>query len=122
MNENTGQKAPPITINLMNPKIKVTPGNRRAKPGEEIPVNIVPPQERGTVSTLAKADNPDNPGPDNWLTERNLESDSMMTITVPDHAYFDEHCPGSPGTECQFAYGVEAPEKAPGDPMITVRR
>ena len=117
------QYASAITVNLMRPNIGVSPRNRCAVPGEAIPINIRPPQqEPGTVSTLAKTDNPDNPGPGNWLNASNTQFKNLILIEVPDLAYFNSHCPGPPGTECQYAYGVQAPGKVPLDPMITVRK
>jgi hypothetical protein len=120
MNE-TAQKGP-IKINLRNQNIEVTPGNCSAQPGEKISVNIEPPQQQDSVRAVAKASNPDNPRPDNWLNRSNSESESMMTITVPDHAHFDPHWSGARKDTCECAYSVEAPGKAPLDPMITVRK
>ena len=114
------QESSAITINLMKPDIEVTPANRCAVPGEAIPINIRPPrQEPGTVRTSAKGG---ERGTENWLNGTNKQFANLIILEVPDQPYFDTHCPGPSATVCQYAYGVEAPDKAPLDPMITVRK
>ena len=103
------QSASVITINLESPKIKVVPPNYCASPGDAIPVNIQPTQQKGTVRTIAKPGNP------NWLSRSNSSYGNLIIIEVPVDA-----C--SPGTECEYYYSVKAPDKVPLDPMITVRR
>lgn len=121
------QESSAITINLMNPDIEVNPANRCAVPGEAIPMNIRPPrQEPGTVRTSAKSGvrgaASAKSGTENWLNGTNEQFANLIILEVPDRAYFDTHCPGPSGTVCEYAYRVEAPDKAPLDPMITVRK
>lgn len=124
------QESSAITINLMKPDIEVSPANRCAVPGEAIPINIRPPQqEPGTVRISAKASvhgtasaKGGKRGTETWLNGTNRQFANLIILEVPDRAYFDTHCPGPSGTVCEYAYGVEAPDKAPLDPMITIRK
>lgn len=114
------QESSAITINLMKADIEVNPANRCAVPGEAIPINIRPPQQDpGTVRTSAKDG---KRGTESWLNGTNEQFANLIILEVPNRAYFDTHCPGPSGTVCEYAYRVEAPDKAPLDPMITVRK
>lgn len=115
---------PDIRINTNRTPMRATPPNRCAKPGETFKIHIRPKNnEKDTMQIIAKTDNPDGGGPDNWLTKTNSVDADFIEITVPTEAELKELCDFSntDRNDCEFDYAIFFVGKKPVDPRVTVK-
>lgn len=115
------QTASNITINVQSTNPRATPDNRCASPGETFTIRVRPTgQTTNTVQLVAKTNNPDGGGPNNWLTKVNSTNGDEIQITVPNTGYFENICDLS-ADDCQFRYAIFVNGKNPVDPRVTVQ-